>query len=122
MENDVLKNKIAPWQEKGRWYHGLWNLATNAFESVETDAELLSSDYEIQVSAYTAYLNPKIDIKKAIIKAVLKQRSAVTMPAAHTANIGNHRFYANGTVGMAFAPSSASSSGLFDVWLFIVKE
>lgn len=20
MENDVLKNKIAPWQEKGRWY------------------------------------------------------------------------------------------------------
>lgn len=21
MENDVLKNKIAPWQEKGRWYH-----------------------------------------------------------------------------------------------------
>ena len=21
MENDVLKNKIAPWQEKGQWYH-----------------------------------------------------------------------------------------------------
>lgn len=21
MQNDVLKNKIAPWQENGRWYH-----------------------------------------------------------------------------------------------------
>ena len=25
MQNDVLKNTIAPWQEKGRWYHAYIN-------------------------------------------------------------------------------------------------
>ena len=122
MENDVLKNKIAPWQEKGRWYHGVWNLATNAFDSENTDDELLSNDYGLEFTGYTAYMHPKIGTNKSILYVVLKPTSAMATPSTRIINIGNRRFYATGEIGLAIAPSISSSSGLFDVWLFIVKE
>lgn len=39
MENDILKNKIAPWQEKGRWYHGVFDFSTGDFIKDKTDPE-----------------------------------------------------------------------------------
>ena len=122
MENDVLKNKIAPWQEKGRWYHGLWNLSTSTFNSTETDAELLSADYTFSTSANTVYIKPAVSSNKRILYAVLKQRGTINIATNHTINIGSHRIYTTGEEGIGFAPYSENSSGFFDVWLFIVKE
>ena len=122
MQNDMLKNTILPWQEKGRWYHGIWNLSTNAFDSAGTDGELLSNDYGFEYTGYTAYMHPKNGTKKSILYVVLKQISAMTTPNNRIINIGNRRLYSNGEIGLAFAPSIPDSSGLFDVWLFIVKE
>lgn len=36
MQNDVLKNQIAPWQEKGRWYKGTYKRDANGI-SIDTD-------------------------------------------------------------------------------------
>lgn len=41
MENDVLKNKIAPWQEKGRWYHA--HITESGIDSLNTDKFLLDN-------------------------------------------------------------------------------
>ena len=67
MENDVLRNKIAPWQEKGRWYKitaesngSVWTVVKN-----ETDERLrestIGSGYYIvladnNLSAYNHYV------------------------------------------------------------------
>lgn len=39
MENDVFKNKIVPWQEKGRWYHA--HIVNSAIDADNTDKYLL---------------------------------------------------------------------------------
>jgi len=39
MLNQELKNKIAPWQEKGRWYHALIESDGSAYTLTECDLE-----------------------------------------------------------------------------------
>ena len=121
MQNDVLKNKIAPWQEKGRWYHGLWNIGTNAFDADETDDELLHGDYSLSMISNTEYIRPNSADRK-IIYVVNKWRSPLTIGSNQTINIGSHRVFTAGVIGIGFAPSLSNSSGLVDVWLFIVSE
>ena len=41
MQNDVLKNNIAPWQEKGRWYHA--HITESGIDSLNTDQFLLDN-------------------------------------------------------------------------------
>ena len=42
MQNDVLKNEIAPWQEEGRWYHGVFDYATSALIAEKTDDYIIN--------------------------------------------------------------------------------
>lgn len=57
MQNDVLKNNIAPWQEKGRWYHA--HITKTGIDSDNTDQFLidnltvpLNSSYYILKAGY----------------------------------------------------------------------
>lgn len=50
MENDVLKNEIAPWQEKGRWYHAVFDVPTKTFIPELSDEYMTNSNFH-----FTAY-------------------------------------------------------------------
>lgn len=43
MQNDMLKNTIAPWQEKGRWFHGVADCTTKQLIKEKTDAFLFDN-------------------------------------------------------------------------------
>lgn len=58
MENDVLKNKMAPWQEKGRWYHVTIKATGSAF-SVIADK---SDPFNFSINA-TNYLVVPLDVQ-----------------------------------------------------------
>lgn len=71
MENDVLKNKIAPWQEKGRWYHcklnsdgSVWKILFNESDKFFSSSTIASTTYLVintpSLSAGTAFI---IDFK-----------------------------------------------------------
>ena len=52
MQNDVLKNNIAPWQEKGRWYHA--HITETGLDTDNTDKFFTDN---FSVSASSGYVN-----------------------------------------------------------------
>lgn len=60
MQNDMLKNNVAPWQENGRWYHatvkfdanaGAWKVIQN--ESDDTGSMIIAANF------YLIFFNDK---------------------------------------------------------------
>ena len=60
MQNDVLKNEIAPWQEKGRWYHV--HQTESGFDSANTDQFILDHCTTSASGTYWIFNDPKIKI------------------------------------------------------------
>ena len=123
MQNDVLKNEIAPWQEKGRWYHGVWDIVNKAWIPDKTDAFLLDNNnvaYSETAGVAYMYLLDKTkqfyDIKYITIDDVVPG-SATNLP------IGTRRMTPGGYTGIAFSLYSSGSpaitDGLCELYFFI---
>lgn len=87
MQNDVLKNKIAPWQEKGRWHH----IRLNVWD------ETITMDYD---NSDPVFMNSELirsDIDKAItnIDQVIDMKYVVT-PTSTPINDQPFATYSNG--------------------------
>lgn len=91
MLNQTLKNKVAPWQEKGRWYHIL-------IESDGTTHSITESDLEVSVTGHTTLtlpvgfhaietkcidvdINPSKTINTAIVKTSSAGVEILTLPS-----------------------------------------
>ena len=87
MQNDVLKNEIAPWQEKGRWYHA--HLTETGFDSSYTDKFILDNML-ISSNSGNAELNTNahalIDCKYIINDAATAATRAVNVSILIFAN------------------------------------
>ena len=121
MENDVLKNKIAPWQEKGRWYHlkvtsdgSVWAINHN-----ESDAIFANS----VISASSVIVNePDLNAGKAFIvdiKANLHNLAATSSGF----NIPHGAFfkYLSNTRQYIVLVAASSYIGDVDIYAFISK-
>lgn len=124
MQNDMLKNTVAPWQEKGRWYHGVWDYSTRKFDPDKSDPVLLDTSlFEItgdggaNVTIYPLKVNGK---RYSIIDVKYKALNAVTVSSNNNTSIGAIRTTTLGSTGRIFARSSAGiSGGRADIWLFM---
>ena len=54
MENDVLKNRIAPWQEKGRWYHAQLQLKADksGFELIPEQSDSYFNGFSFSSASF----------------------------------------------------------------------
>lgn len=111
MQNDMLKNNIAPWQEKGRWYHGAWDCSAHAFITNETDAYLLTLGTTVTNNAY--YLVSESG-KRAIIDSVIIPREDLTVP--QVISIFKYRYTSAGAMASPIAPDG---TGIIDTYFFI---
>ena len=116
MENDVLKNKIAPWQEKGRWYHGLWSYTTNAIVSDKTDKYIIDN-FTSGSAAGFRYLIP---LKKEIRIIDIKFDAYGDIASDNSYNI-NFRYKTGSIKGVSIGPSTMID-GFSEFWLFIVEK
>ena len=118
MQNDVLKNEIAPWQEKGRWYHGVWDIATAAFETDKTDNYILTQ-LDIVIGSSAAYAHCKKSTDR-LITSVLQAVDKITASTTVQGTINILRIRPQGDIGLAFAPVNAGiTAGKYDIYIFI---
>lgn len=114
MQNDVLKNEIAPWQEKGRWYHGIFDCATGVFIADKTDDVL--NNMTITTSGSLYYLEPQHG-NHDIIDIKIIPLSPLIVSAYGVAALGQRRLGPNGNLAYAFFRTGASS-GEIEVFAF----
>lgn len=125
MQNDMLKNDIAPWQEKGRWYHGVFDCATHQLKSDKTDDLLLSSNFTI-MNVGTQYMigaNGSFgdeSTKYVILDCVIHTARYPNVMGSGS-NLGTPYIYKSGVI---FYPIAVTymSSGEVEFWCFIVKS
>ena len=123
MENDVLKNKIAPWQEKGRWYHGVVNTASNTLVSDETD-KFINDNCSLLANAGTMFIGFSgnfgddstyyniLDLKSLNSGLTNSMGSGATIPYMYYRNNGN-----------AYFPlyTGYATAGIVEFWIFVVR-
>ena len=117
MQNDVLKNNIAPWQEKGRWYHGVVDAGTKNFITEKTDS-FINNDFTAYEYApgNAIYINPAdkkhiiLDVKYKISSDFVKSTGAI---------INETYVTAGGKMWRAIAPTG---TGTCEFWVFIVEN
>ena len=118
MQNDMLKNTIAPWQEKGRWYHGIWNFSTASMVAGSDQYLLDTGGYSD--SGNTIYFYDKTK-KIEYINVVTKTMSDYSCSLSSTIT-GVKRYYTTGEIGIPISTSNAYNSGHMEVWLFGVER
>ena len=113
MENDVLKNRIVPWQEKGRWYHGIYDPVSQQLITEKCDPELLTN-FTVRIASNLVYISHNI---KPIIDIKIKSEYNVPPDSVQNVQIGVRRHYTDGTIGLLFCDTRLKSKTEF--WLFV---
>ena len=119
MENDVLKNKIAPWQEKGRWYHGVFTTDGDKLVTEKTDSFLLNN-CGIGINAGYAYLRPN-DTKTQILDC--ERITNGTFTSAGTFSRDSVYRYTDGRLAIFISMASSNGfTGTCEFWVFVVVD
>lgn len=115
MQNDVLKNEIAPWQEKGRWYHGVVDPTTPAFITDRTDKYVIDH-FTLLTSGQNIYLNP--DSNEIIgLDSIIKISADFARSSTNVLN----KYYATSTQKQLVLCSPTGTAGTCEFWAFIVE-
>ena len=117
MENDVLKNKIAPWQEKGRWYHIRLNVGGEAGINIDysnsdpvfSDSELIDTEYDRAITN----IDQVIDMVYIVTSTSTPVNDQAFLIYINGYNFKNRRFE------LGFQ-SNGVSNGYVDLYLYIV--
>ena len=114
MQNDVLKNEIAPWQEKGRWYKAR---VTEA--GIDTDhSDQFMIDY-FQISLNSNYV--KLNSPNHII---IDYKIVYNYQESTTENFGTfgYRTYSDGCTGIQWSKPTNYNVLDCDVYLFVKEK
>ena len=121
MENDVLKNKIAPWQEKGRWYHAVVEVENSEWILLKDESDAFFSTSELS-GAENGTFTVSTDTRFAIIDYYVKPRSG--LPAEAEFSYLKYIDYF-GTGFSIYLPSTEDCHFVdgftLDIWFFIDK-
>ena len=123
MQNDMLKNNIAPWQEKGRWYHlefestgTAWKLNKN-----HTDEIFHNSYFNPGYPLYFIIDHPSInDFDWVIMDIKFKFRKGFTGAIAPYSTSYNIYFGSANTQDIVLGPTNGYT-GIVDCWVFIAQ-
>lgn len=117
MQNDMLKNNVAPWQEKGRWYHGCISMTSNPrnWINAKTD-KLLLDELTVLISGDTIRVSTT-NGNIRIMDAKMKTSKDYTRFTASSINLGSIFVDANGA--QTANCGVTGSAGEIDVWFFI---
>ena len=114
MQNDVLKNEIAPWQEKGRWYHEVvesdgstWSIITNESDN--------TSDLTIAGARFLVLFND-IDHKFIDLKILLRNKPNATIDVPASA-IFQIRWATDRCA--VYLPPPANCVNTIDLWIYV---
>lgn len=117
MQNDVLKNNIVPWQEKGRWYHlklesdgTAWSIINSESDPIFNGAIIISSVY-----VYLSRQNDLFNVidAMAIINDIPQSGQSITY-------LGGTTWCINRTSTRIYyvLPSANTYTGSVDLWIF----
>ena len=120
MQNDVLKNNIVPWQEKGRWYHGLWDTSTDSFITEKTDS-FINDHCTVSNISGVYYLFVDNPNKRPIEAVCIPQVPFVCTYAAGVGATGTKRYLTDGTTAISFMLYGCFTSGLIDCYFYIFE-
>ena len=119
MQNDTLKNRIVPWQEKGRWYH--FTIDSNGVVNDKSD-QFIIDHFVVELFGATAW---RIVQKAAdytvkpyrVIQINTLESDDFTISAVATMNYSDYVF-ATGRIAKFL--HSIPATGTVDCWAFIV--
>lgn len=117
MQNDVLKNKIAPWQEKGRWYHLRFNIDGedgiyidhDNSDPIFHDSEMIYTGIEIVISN----IDQVVDMRYIVTSTSTPVYDESFLIYSNGYNFQNKRFN-------LVIHSDGVSTGYVDLYLYIV--
>ena len=119
MQNDTLKNRIVPWQEKGRWYHGVYDYAANALINEKTDQFIIDNSGGFTAAGTTMTMrlqnkNYRVLDSKFILSDDIVPSSAgiLTYPGAFSVTVQS---YCYPVIGVN------ATAGQTEFWLFITE-
>ena len=116
MENDVLKNKIAPWQETGRWYH----IACDSNGTTWTLDQIHCDPLPNLIITGSQYIIPFDDVDHVIIDIKVKVVGTPLSTIDFTTYYGV-RLAASPNRYAIRLPDPTSLNGHVDIWIFVVK-
>ena len=115
MQNDVLKNEIAPWQDKGRWYH---------FHMTEAGLDVNNSDKFI-IDKFTITAGSGIFVLNDADYVIVEWYSVPNVSLIGSATSVNKtiRYYTDGTSSIVTTPAPNTYTDYdSDFYAFIVKR
>ena len=117
MQNDILKNNIAPWQEKGRWYHASIDAATKTIITDDTDSFLTNN---VTVGSVYGSITFRIDNPKYQVVDYKYYPKNVVYSAAQAITTTRY-YYPTGEV-LYTTIANTATSGTVELWVFITKN
>lgn len=117
MENDVLRNKIVPWQEKGRWYHGFVDITTTDFMSDVTD-QFIIDNFSILTSGTTLYIRPTAGHYNLVPMDIRTKISGQTNTSSFQRTFTLYHIGGTTATGISVA-STSQLTGIVEFWLYI---
>ena len=127
MQNDMLKNNIAPWQDKGRWYHGVYSHENGALISAKTDDFLLdTNNFILFTSGNYVYITPVSGSDLVIKECVVYPIGKLTISANLGGSLGGV-FYMDTTrpnvmgINIGFT-NTYVTKGDYEFWLFVYER
>lgn len=117
MQNDVLKNDIAPWQEKGQWYHA--KIDANGIINDSSD-DLIKTEFQILVLASYYRIRQKLanyNVKKHYVLDVKWIPDNITLSTSGSITATDYA-ESDGRIGKYICP--LITAGSIDCWFYIV--
>ena len=121
MQNDVLKNNIAPWQEKGRWYHAniYSSSSVSGINTNRTDSFIVDN-FNIYPISGKIYIGPKVGSENIVILDCHANYKNYTISTDAT-NVTLKYYAADGRILWGFAGGPFTGADI-DLWLFVIEN
>lgn len=120
MQNDILKNTIAPWQEKGRWYHAYFVSDGSAWSIDKTKSDPFFVNTTITGSLTVVVRDPDLDsYDKVMIDIKIRVRDNIT---ANTLNLYSNNFNISLAPNRQYILLGTPSNyiGDADCWIYVI--
>lgn len=121
MQNDVLRNTIVPWQEKGRWYHGVYDIAASALDANHTDQYIIDN-MTLNTSASYVFIGPPTGSDHIHILDIVLKYLGLTAGSNQVLNLGANKYSSTDGLIKPSIAHTGFTSGTVEFWLFVVEE
>ena len=120
MENDVLKNRIVPWQEKGRWYHGIYDNSAASLINDKTDQYIIDN-FTLNTSTSYIFLGPESGQENIKILDIVFELHNVTAGNNQILNLGANKYVSTTGFMKPSISHTSFTAGTVEFWMFVTE-